>query len=403
MTNGIVWYGERGVVNALVIDLAGRQDVVGGVKDLLRAIRWADGGTREWIDSVSGVSFLVEVGMGQFGNPDLILVCRTGTEATTHVVFVEAKVVPYLGSAMSNADDTMKASEFNSSINGQLTLRHRLAHALHGWGGNGALAEAPNLHAAYHLPAGGLDDPARQPRGLAKAAVLDLVRRHGLHRLPLDHYHLVAWTWDAGPFFSPAVGVSPDQLPLFLTTDGRENWGVMSGRVGWVGFREMAGVCTGDSYRHAVATMLPALVPTAAPSSLEEGEDLKTVNFSEFAGETMQLVAEVEEVARAHFGRECVGRAAGSVSVKVGGRVQLKIIPVDPGGAEKVLLGIRSNLSPRDWCPHDLAGPQRLIGVGPRRKAFHLHALGGVTGEPLVDAAEIFQLVADRFPSTEQT
>jgi hypothetical protein len=65
--------------------------------------------------------------MGQFGNPDLILACRTGTEATTHVVLVEAKVVPYLGSAMSNADDTMKANGFNSSINGQLALRHRLA------------------------------------------------------------------------------------------------------------------------------------------------------------------------------------------------------------------------------------------------------------------------------------
>ena len=186
MANEVVWYGERGVVNALVTGLAGRQDVVAGVKNLLQGIRWVDGGARDWIDSVSGVSFLVEVGMGQFGNPDLILACRTGTEATTHVVFIDVKVVPYLGSAMSNTKDTMAARGFNSSINGQIALRHRLAHALHRWDGNGTLAEPQDLHAAYQRRNMGLGDPAGQPRGLAKPGALDLVRRHGLHGLRLD-------------------------------------------------------------------------------------------------------------------------------------------------------------------------------------------------------------------------
>jgi hypothetical protein len=326
------------------------------------------------------------------------------------VVFIEAKVVPYLASAMGNAADTMAASGFNSSINGQLALRHRLAYALHRWDGAGVLAEPADLHAAYRSTTGGLCDPASQPRSLAKAAVLDLVRRHGLHRLPLARYHLVAWTWDAGPFFAPAGGVSPDLLPLLLPgpADDRpgegaaDGWNGMSGRVGWVGFREMAGVCTGDAYRLAVATMLPRLVPTAAGPSLEEGEDLKTANFKKFSQETMRLVAEVEGLARGQFGEGCVERAEGSSSVTVAGRVQLKIIPIEPGGAERVLLGIRATLSPRDWCRHELTGP-RLVGVGPRRKAFLLLTLGGATGQPLDDAVEVLQLVADRFPYREQT
>src|SRR5947209_1782174 len=138
-------------------------------------------------------------------------------------------------------------------------------------------------------------------------------------------------------------------------------------------------------------------------SHVEEGEDLRTVNFTKFTAETMRLVTEVEELARAHFGQECVGRSEGSSSVTVADRVQLKISPVDPGGAEQVLLGIRATLSPRDWCPVDLGEQPRLVGVANRRKAFFMHALGGAAGEPVWDAATMFQLVADRFPSREQT
>lgn len=64
-------------------------------------MQWADGATPAWIDEVTSVAFLVEVGLGDFGNPDLVLVCQT-PDPLPYVVFVEAKVTTYLDSAMDN-------------------------------------------------------------------------------------------------------------------------------------------------------------------------------------------------------------------------------------------------------------------------------------------------------------
>jgi hypothetical protein len=134
MPNEIEWYGERGIVNALVTDFVGRgeAEAVAGVRSLLEGVQWAGGATPAWVRGVSAVTFFVEPGMGQFGNPDLILVCSTDVGAPPYIVIVEAKVVPYLESAMSNTD-SMSEQGYNSSINGQLTLRYRLAQALCGW------------------------------------------------------------------------------------------------------------------------------------------------------------------------------------------------------------------------------------------------------------------------------
>jgi hypothetical protein len=70
----ILWYGERGIINAFVTEMNRRGGA--GAKAFLEEIKWADGGQPGWIRDVESVTYLVEIGLSEFGNPDLILVCR---------------------------------------------------------------------------------------------------------------------------------------------------------------------------------------------------------------------------------------------------------------------------------------------------------------------------------------
>src|SRR4051812_34027455 len=84
--NEILWYGERGIVNALIVDIVSQQKA----GEFLRAIVWANGQPPAWISQVKEVSFLVEHGFAQFGNPDLIAICHPRNETDeTQVIFIE--------------------------------------------------------------------------------------------------------------------------------------------------------------------------------------------------------------------------------------------------------------------------------------------------------------------------
>lgn len=234
----IIWYGERGVVNALVLSLLS-DGVVSAERcaQLLAAIRWAHPADRDWIGSIERVTAIVEVGLADFGNPDLILVatCRDGSR---RAVFIEAKVVPYLGSALPNVGGMAQAKGFNSAINGQLSLRYRFAHGLATWTERSAqIVEPTRLYEAYRQPRGeGLEDTQPRPRHLLKAGVLDLLRKAGLAELPVEHAFLVALTWDHGPFFEDPEVLREDLLPLILGLDGKSAWDQVRARMGWLGF-----------------------------------------------------------------------------------------------------------------------------------------------------------------------
>lgn len=99
----VVWYGERGVVNALVTSLT-RRDIESGVRKLLLGITWADGGHPTWIDHVTDVTLIVEVGLSEFGDPDLIVVCRTddGQRFVAIVKATERKVGTSKGNELTS-------------------------------------------------------------------------------------------------------------------------------------------------------------------------------------------------------------------------------------------------------------------------------------------------------------
>jgi hypothetical protein len=191
-------------------------------------------------------------------------------------------------------------------------------------------------------------------------------------------------------------------MPVLLTPGGEDAWDETRGRIGWLGFEQVRdSVSPGEGYTRAVATMLPTLVPSVTTTTAETGEPLITENFARFSEATVRLAGEIEELARLSFGERSVERGSGSSSVTIAGQVRLKVIPSDPGGEEHVVLGIRATLSPQDWCPHRLAGP-RLIGVGDRRRGFFLLEPVGGAEESLRVAAEVFELLAQRFPAGER-
>lgn len=109
----LFWYGERGIVNALVIRIASLG--VNGVRKLFSCIQWANVENNRWIDGIKSVRMVVEVGLGQFGDPDLIVVCTT-TDGTRYTVFIEAKAVPYFYSSEQGG---------RSRIHRQLSLKYR--------------------------------------------------------------------------------------------------------------------------------------------------------------------------------------------------------------------------------------------------------------------------------------
>ena len=169
----------------------GEQPYPNGVVRLLEAIKWATETNQNWIEKISDARIIVELGLGQFGDPDLIFICKTG-EDSVHCVFVEAKARTYLESAIDN-EFGIKKPGFNSSINGQLSLKYRFAKALKNWNGNADIVSEPNaICEQYRVQ---LKDGIGTPRKLVKRGILEgIIKPLGMHRVSEEDFHYVALT-----------------------------------------------------------------------------------------------------------------------------------------------------------------------------------------------------------------
>lgn len=335
----IVWYGERGVVNAMVTHLD--SDIDRG-RQFLRAIQWMnDNGVPDWVEEVTELTYIVELGLAHFGNPDLILVCKCKGEEQPRCVLVEAKVVPYAASAVCN-NPGMQIPGYNSSINGQLALKYRFANAA-----NGAVVVEPEpIHHAYQEVLG---DPQNYPRRLLKPQVINVLQQHGLLGLPLDHFSFVALTWDTIPFF----GQDGNPLPRFLDGDGNDLFGQMTNQVGWLNYQHLA---QPDGLNCPIDAPLALMgLQIAPPQPVAEGQQLHILASEAIArmdAELQQIVQQLQDVAVRKFGQGAVNLLAGSISVRSPVRVEAKIVPkTGPDGAH-IYLGIRPEWPLDEWSGH---------------------------------------------------
>jgi hypothetical protein len=113
---------------------------------------------------------------------------------------------------------------FNSSINGQLSLKYRFARALSRWDGeHPAIIEDEVTYLAYRSRLN--DSLSKSPgRTLVKENILlGIFKRLGLNGLAEENCCFVALTWDtrANVFFQ-SKGVPSDCLPVFLDSAGAD-------------------------------------------------------------------------------------------------------------------------------------------------------------------------------------
>lgn len=118
----ILFYGERGIVNGIVLDI---KESIEKQKAFLRVIRFPNGVILPWIDNIISMDFVVEPSFSEFGNPDLIMIAQEENK-NRHVLFVEAKVSCYDDAAIK-IPALFKNNA--SRINVQLALKFRFVQA----------------------------------------------------------------------------------------------------------------------------------------------------------------------------------------------------------------------------------------------------------------------------------
>jgi len=350
----IQWYGERGIVNAIVTHI-GRQSTedarLSAIKSFLGAIIWAKGKGPDWIDSISDFKMVVELGLSQFGDPDLIIICKTkkNGEDKTYCFFVEAKAVPYRKSKMSNKEGMGKGKYgFNSSINGQLSLKYRFAIALNNWDENvceennrKSLSEPKEMGSLYKEE---LKDNIDR-RKIAKKKILDnILEPLGLNNLDAENFYFVAWTWDNDEhiFFKDKEVWNSNGFPLFLKTDPSK----MEMRLGWLGYKNLEERLELESSKEYMAARI-TMKDNNEPDKDNEYYTADKVSLQKWKVFN-DNIASLSDNIYAEFEKDkevTTEKLDGSYSIKYNGRTVAKIIPQH----EYTFVGFRLGLDDIVW------------------------------------------------------
>ena len=394
-----IGYSERGLVNALVKFLTANPDQTA---DFLKTFHFRgkgqDAGIANLSEELVRATFFIEPGLGEFGNPDILLLAYFRRPTQPYVFFIEAKTGTYRDSALMNSTG-MQSRGFNSSINGQLSLKYRFFRALVAWDGESRVLEEPEgifLDAVRQL-----HEPGKRPRRLAKAANIDAfvaplrpivadpdggtpARASGSGLKYFVYY--VALTADlTDPLETMELQRGPDgkRTPLYQTEEEKTSdhdvvefaprylqdeserskhvypldvwaWG-HTGWCGWFDLEDrLEGLADYPEYR-SIRTQ--AIGPTHARLLRNLGQTRCTCPttvgvgsraWNTWSPEARSLAASID----AHFRvstsvRSDIGldvrRMRGSLSVTSFGRVVGKLIPSDLGGKEVLLVGVSSS------------------------------------------------------------
>jgi hypothetical protein len=371
MYHSIVFYGERGLVNGLVLELSGNLELT---KVFLKNIRFCGPTSPAWINDLHEVSFLVEPSFSEFGNPDLVMICDCNEKqgSVRHVVFLEAKVVKYNDSAVPLKESGAKDIQgINSRINAQLTLRYRLARVLKSRKGRGEpVEETQNDWAAYaHYPT----ESSKRPRRLLKSLGLKLcddfllgVKDFWFVTLSSDNYQIE-------PYHIPKL------RPLVLDFNGQESWNDGMGHFGLIVYDQLDHILsTNGAYVKAREYFLPKTVPTL--QTKVEVPLLRTENWDTFSlairsevRESMQHL--IENAINTTFGPKS-GRMKkvlhkGSDSYWLDRRTLIKLVPKHTEAGEKLVLAVLTGVARAAGVADQYFtdGPF-MIGIGDNAREF---------------------------------
>lgn len=217
MTQLFSW-GERGLVASYFQDVFACDGVTGWIA-FLDAIGFPMSG--RVLEDAWGV---VEPDFGTkgFGHPDFVAMLQFDSEPKRAALILEAKVGGYISA--SRIDRARKG--FNSSINGQLELNHRLSMAFETYTTGDAQLVEPEW--VLRCPEYETPSPDR-PRYLKNRLVLErLVDMMG--GLPLEQYHHVIITSDEN---DPRQTIPQERRPRILLSETVDDWDDFFSRLHW--------------------------------------------------------------------------------------------------------------------------------------------------------------------------
>lgn len=268
----ILLYGERGLVNSVILEISNNIQLT---RKVLGAVKLGDGRGFNWLEDIKSVDFWIEPSFGQFGNPDLIAICHCKNNEK-YVVFFEAKTVRYEDSAMSLTKKYFPG--INSQINAQLTLKYRFVQALtRGEVNEGVIKESPNMTHAYAQLR--TDDKQKDHRKLANKYLVSFCREMEAN---CKGYYYVALTADIAD-----VNISdfaPDFLPAVYNNHANNIWESEKQQFGILRFAQIESIIpSGGIFSATRQVVLPDL-KTATKNT--DAQILKTINWSEFSAST---------------------------------------------------------------------------------------------------------------------
>lgn len=365
----LYWYGERGIVNALVVGLNNSADTVSATIAVLQGVVWGDFNAKKWLVEIKSVNFIVEIGLNSFGDPDLIIVCTTCDE-TKHAFFIEAKAKTYLESVENDGA---------SRIHRQLTLKYRFAMALSTWDGDVThpIIESPLQHTAYFPSSedASVVELNHNRRIIAKRSVLKILRDAGLGEVRAENMYFVAWTWDSTPFFDQSDFCTSPARPMFLNDQGNEVLNERLGWLGWLGYQQIINcdqlAHLHDEFRLSLSSMKH--FPQPLLEAKEEIGGLKRLrlrSLEEFRDDN-ELFAQyqrLKDAAESLFGSGQTIEHKSGLSVSLRRleadkcKVLIKIVPQKDGARNHLLLGVSTIFRQRTWAEKNFTLPATLIG-----------------------------------------
>lgn len=256
----IVLWGERGLINGLVLDLdyASKKDG----KDILLweilcAIEFCGNmkSFRDLIDfnSIKDVVLFLEADLNDFGNPDLILLIELKNNRKI-IVLVEAKAKSYKKSSQFDNPERRAKQGFNSSINGQLELNYRLSKVLSNykpvdriWGNTDRILEEEpwvlNSGYRYNLPNSKTNKNSNLQLKRVSRLKHSVVMGNIVNRIsgePIENYFHVVITNDrTNPFLDPR-----SNLPRIFSTNSlnKSQWESRKDNFGFISYKNIADV-----------------------------------------------------------------------------------------------------------------------------------------------------------------
>lgn len=354
--NDIMFYGERGVVNGIILDI---KDDLEKVKIFLKSIRFVEGKLK-WVDDLESVIWWGEPNFSEFGSPDLVLIAKTDKDK--YVIFIEAKLICYDDAALLIKEEKLTNNVYKSNasfINIQLALKYRFLELYLAYRNinnfNGEIVEKEDVADRY------FDKPRKMKKLVSMCNDL-------FENVAKDNFYFVALTNDSEEIKDSEIFINNLTLPP-LGCQGDKTILKKFGLISY-GILEKENIISKDNgyYGEAAKHMLNGMPADSGKNSFKAGNvvNIKTINMAKWKKNQINLAEQANTKLNAKI-------YDGSYSKVVNGKTIVKIF-TEKGNDERVLIALRD-----DGIPAQISGKHGevmyMIGVGKNMRLFRCYPI----------------------------